>query len=343
MNVWLDTHEVPADRFAVELHGCPAEPVSTPKRAAARLAELPLGKRDAKFRRAAGRVVGSLFAKRGHLLVEAEPEGAAARVTVTAVAFGDPGAVVPAVEGIANRLRPVEVDLVGCPGERSSRRPYSADGLVFLRGLERVTSPFQTIEVAEHPAFGRVLLCNGEVQIASSDEPFYSATLAGMAVRKRTRRVLIMGGGDCGVLREVLARPWVEEVVMAEIDERVIELTARHFPEVVADAREDPRTRIVIGDAFAHIRDEGGYDAIVYDISDTPLELDSYGEVFPLVRAALAPRGRLAVQCGSGLDLDRDRLRDVLTSLEASFSKVSTKNVDIPSFVQPWVFAAARR
>ncbi|MCA8922558.1 MAG: hypothetical protein KDD82_12160 [Planctomycetes bacterium] len=259
-----------------------------------------------------------------------------------AVRCADPAAGVQSLEALAAMLRPQTVTLADAGGAPCAPVPFMPVGLLFVRHLLDAQTPFQRIQVGEHPLFGRVLFLNGETQIASSDERAYTEGFVAGALRPGLRRAMVLGGGDCGVVRELLAQG-VEKVLMIEIDEEVVRVCAEYFPDVVGETLSDPRATIRYGDAFAYLRDRGQrIDLIVYDLSDAPLTLGDYGPVLPLIKRALAPGGRVAMQCGSGMPEDRARLEVVLEGLRAEFGNCTTRDVDVPSFVQrPWVFAYA--
>ena len=132
-------------------------------------------------------------------------------------------------------------------------------------------SPFQRIEIVDTEVFGRVLLLDGHIQLSTFDERAYHELLVQLPAGQvpEVRRVLIVGGGDGGALREALRIQGVEAVTMVEIDERVMDLSARHLPELSAGAFDDPRADVVVGDAFAFVdRAVGPYDLIVVDSTD---------------------------------------------------------------------------
>jgi spermidine synthase len=340
--VWIGAQEAPADSFALELDGC-TDRLDRAKGFRKAFAWAPLTDEGLRHRELGGGAwAGSVLSQEGHLLLHCDGQ----RVTLRARAFrpGSEALVIRAVESAVLRLLPKRVRFLPADGD-AGWSDYPPFGDLFVRKTVQVRSEFQTIAVGHHPVYGKMLFLNGETQIASSDEPLYSKSLVAPAVGKRTRRVCILGGGDCGVLREVLAHPQVEEVVMVEIDQQVIEVCAQHFPQVVAGSREDPRAKIVIGDAFAYLREHGGFDLIFYDLSDAPLAPAADGtDIFDLVEGALAPKGRIAVQASSGLDLYAAELEAKRKALGKRFRKVQEEEVVIPSFLeQPWVFAFARK
>lgn len=135
-------------------------------------------------------------------------------------------------------------------------------------------SRFQRIEILESDVFGRVLLLDGHIQLSTFDEAAYHELLVQLPASAvpNVRRVLIVGGGDGGALREALRIEGVEEVTMIEIDDRVIALSREYLPSLSDGAFDDPRANVIVGDAFTFV--EGGlgdgepYDLIVVDSTD---------------------------------------------------------------------------
>lgn len=268
-------------------------------------------------------------------------DGAASRLEVE---LTDPSRGVQALEALTTLVRPTAVTLAAPGAAPSAPAPFMPQGLLFVRHVLDRQTPYQRIQVGEHPLFGRALFLNGETQISSSDERAYTQGFVAGAYRPGLRRAMVLGGGDCGVVRELLA-VGVEKVLMIEIDREVVDVCAEYFPEVVGGVLDDPRASIRYGDAFAYLRDRAeNIDLIVYDLSDAPLTFGDYGPVLPLIKKSLTPGGRVAMQCGSGLPEDRARLDVVLEGLRDAFGEVELREVDVPSFVQrPWVFAYADR
>src|SRR5262245_24789073 len=142
------------------------------------------------------------------------------------------------------------------------------------RLVHRETTPFQTIEVHDHAAFGRVLVLDGTVQVSQADEFVYHemAVHVGLLGRRRQQaRVLVVGGGDGGIVREALRHPFVERVVMVEIDRRVVEVSNR-FLGVQGDYA-DPRVTLLYDDGLAYMRAAARvgerFELIVIDATDS--------------------------------------------------------------------------
>jgi spermidine synthase len=135
-------------------------------------------------------------------------------------------------------------------------------------------SPHQSIEVHEHPRFGTVLTLDGTVQLSTADEAIYHEMAAHVPLLSRpfeTASVLIIGGGDGGLLREVLRHDFVRRAVMVELDPAVIEVSNRHIG--VEGDYGDPRVELVTDDAAnwlpeAHRRGEL-FDVVLIDATDS--------------------------------------------------------------------------
>ncbi len=174
-------------------------------------------------------------------------------------------------------------------------------GLRVRRVIAEEQTPYQHIAILETDCFGRVLVLDNVVQLSERDHMGYHEMLTHipMLVVDKPRRVLIVGGGDGGTLQQVLRYASVEEVVVCELDQRVVELSRRHLP-FLGDPWSDSRVRLVIGDAFAYLQKNSELFDII--LSDTP---DPIGmaerlfsdEFYRLMVAALAPNGAAATQC----------------------------------------------
>ena len=112
---------------------------------------------------------------------------------------------------------------------------------------EKLTG-FQKLMILDTERFGRVLVLDGIVQLTEEDEGIYHEWIAHwpiFALNRPAKHVLIIGGGDCGVAREVLRHRSVQKVTMVEIDRLVCDLTRQYMPSVCAGVYEDPRFKLI--------------------------------------------------------------------------------------------------
>ncbi|MCJ7525149.1 MAG: polyamine aminopropyltransferase [Candidatus Aminicenantes bacterium] len=138
--------------------------------------------------------------------------------------------------------------------------------------VPEIETGFQKLMILETDRFGRVLILDGIVQLTEEDEGIYHEWIAHwpiFALNRPARHVLIIGGGDCGVAREVLRHKSVQKVTMVEIDKMVCDLCREHMPSICEGVYEDPRFKLIIGDGAEVIRQmKGKCDVIVIDSTD---------------------------------------------------------------------------
>jgi spermidine synthase len=131
-------------------------------------------------------------------------------------------------------------------------------------------SKFQEIQVVESHYFGKMLILDGVVQFTEKNEFFYHEMLTHpvMFAHKNPQNVLIIGGGDGGILREVLKHKSVKKAVLVDIDKDVVEVSKKFFP-TVACSMDDPRAIILNEDGFKYIQDyKNEFDVIIVDSTD---------------------------------------------------------------------------
>ncbi|HEX5280187.1 MAG TPA: polyamine aminopropyltransferase [Micropepsaceae bacterium] len=148
-----------------------------------------------------------------------------------------------------------------------------AQSMEISRLVAGETSKFQSIAIFETVANGRVLVLDDIVQITTRDESAYAEMLTHLPLLEhgRAERVMIVGGGDLSIADEALKHRSVKEVVLVDIDGRVVELCRQHFPEINKKAFGDRRLTIEIADAFEYLgraESTARFDLIVADRPD---------------------------------------------------------------------------
>jgi spermidine synthase len=147
----------------------------------------------------------------------------------------------------------------------------SAFSLKVTARLHEERSAYQRIEVYATETFGRLMVIDGCVMLSERDNFLYHEMMAHPALFTHPwpRRVVIIGGGDCGTLREVLRHPEVEGATQVEIDERVTRLAERYFPDL-CEANVDPRAELRFEDGLAFMKnaDPGSIDVVIVDSTD---------------------------------------------------------------------------
>jgi spermidine synthase len=133
-------------------------------------------------------------------------------------------------------------------------------------------SDFQEVVVVDTQEFGRELIIDGIAQTSLFDEYVYHEMMAHvlMCTHPNPKNVLVIGGGDGGVIREVLKHPKVERAEMVEIDAMVVEVCKKFLPEIAVEMVNcNPKFHLKIGNGITHIAEaENEYDVVIIDCSD---------------------------------------------------------------------------
>lgn len=145
---------------------------------------------------------------------------------------------------------------------------------ISLRIKEKIhdeQSPFQHIEIYETETFGRLMTLDGLVMLTSRDNFIYHEMMTHPVLFTHTnpKNVIIVGGGDCGTLREVLKHRQVQKALQVELDERVTRVSEKYFPDL-CDANNDPRAAFLFQDAIQWMSEAtpNTADVIILDTTD---------------------------------------------------------------------------
>ena len=179
-------------------------------------------------------------------------------------------------------------------------------GLLVEETLFSEQSRFQKIEVIDTVGFGRVLVIDGVFMTSEYDEFLYHEMLAHPALTTAPSidRVLVIGGGDGGTVREVLRHPDVRQCVMIEIDEMVVDASKQYLPGI-GTAWDDPRLdlRFIDGIEYVKTSTDDAYDVILLDGTDPvgPGAVLFDEEFYRGCKRMLSPSGVMALQSESPL------------------------------------------
>jgi spermidine synthase len=172
--------------------------------------------------------------------------------------------------------------------------------------LHSERTQFQQVDIIDTVAFGKMLLLDGHIQLATLDEFAYHESLVQIPLLNvpHPKRALVIGGGDGGVIREIARHASIEHIDMVEIDQGVIDACRRHLPELSAGAFDDPRVHVHVRDAFPFVKqDLEPYDLIVMDSTDVYEEEDGglseqlwTAEFYQDIVRLLSPTGMVVTQ-----------------------------------------------
>jgi spermidine synthase len=200
-------------------------------------------------------------------------------------------------------------------------------------------SKYQQIKIFDTVANGRVMTLDDIVQITTRDESAYAEMLTHLPLLEhgRAKRVMIVGGGDLSIADEALKHKSVTEVVLVDIDGRVVELCRKHFGALNARAFKDKRLRIEIADAFEYLgrpAAKARFDLIVADRPD-PVGPGKalFGDTFyARVRGALRPGGFATFQTGVPF-YQPGEITEALNDLAAYFPQSGLFLTVVPTYI----------
>ncbi|MBZ1348439.1 MAG: polyamine aminopropyltransferase [Candidatus Nealsonbacteria bacterium] len=195
-------------------------------------------------------------------------------------------------------------------------------------------SSYQKIEVFDTLVFGRMLVLDRVVQLSQIDEFIYHEMLVHLAMfsHQNPKKVLIIGGGDGGALREVLKHP-IEEACVVDIDKKVIEISKKYLPFVSKGAFKNKRAKIFIEDGIKFTKKyKNFFDIIILDSTDpSGLSIGFFhGKFYQDVSRALAENGVLIIQSGCIFEQFL-RVKSIYNKLKKIFFEVKIHQACIPS------------
>ncbi len=219
---------------------------------------------------------------------------------------------------------------------RERLHPAWAQALRVDRVLYDSATDHQRLRLFENETFGRVLTLDDVVQVTTGDEFIYHEMMAHVPILAHgaARRVLIVGGGDGGLAREVLRHPGVEHVTMVEIDAGVVAFCKAFLPTVSAGAFDDPRLALVIDDGAAFVARAGdSFDVILVDSTDPvgPGEVLFTETFYGRAKRRLAPGGILVTQNGVPF-LQGAELATTMRAFRALFADATCYLATVPTY-----------
>jgi spermidine synthase len=207
--------------------------------------------------------------------------------------------------------------------------------------LHRQQTQFQDLAILQTKSWGTMMTLDGAVQLTDRDEFVYHEMMANLPLRAHgqntARDVLIIGGGDGGVLREVLKHSCVASCTLVDIDGAVIEASKKFFPHV-ASGFSDSRAKVIVGDGagFVASAQEASYDVIIVDSSDPEGPASSLfgNEFYSGVLRCLRPEGVVCSQ-GESIWLHEKLIASMAAMMRGDsvgFATVQYAMVYIPSY-----------
>ena len=208
--------------------------------------------------------------------------------------------------------------------------------------LHTEQTEFQKLDMVETEEFGNMLILDGMVMTTKKDEFVYHEMVAHVPLftHPNPENVLVVGGGDGGVIREVLKHPSVKKATLVEIDGKVIEYSKKYLPEIAGEL-ENSRVEVIVGDGFMHIAEaENEYDVIMVDSTEPvgpAVNLFTKG-FYAGIAKALKEEGLFVAQTDNPW-FKADLIRDVQRDVKEIFPIVKLYIANVPTYPSGmWTF-----
>ncbi len=214
-----------------------------------------------------------------------------------------------------------------------------AQGVRYQKVLHSEKSAFQEITVLQTEALGRLLLLDNKTMVSDHDEFIYHEVMAHIpsAVLKNHQNALVIGGGDGGVIRELVKHPEWKKIQLVEIDQRVIDVSREYFPNCTSGL-DDPRVEVHAQDGFEFLKNTTlKYDLIVVDSTDPENFAKNLftGQFYQMIQNSLTEVGIMMNQTENPL-LDEYGIGQIYQNMRQAFNQVHSFSA--PMLIYPGVF-----
>ncbi|WP_168062231.1 fused MFS/spermidine synthase [Candidatus Manganitrophus noduliformans] len=211
------------------------------------------------------------------------------------------------------------------------------------RVLYKGSTGLQEIEVYETDTFGRIMFLDGKIQVSYLDEERYHQYLVQgpLLACENPKSIYIIGGGDGGAIEEAAKHPGIERIVMAEIDQVVIDKSKEYLPEISRGAFDDKRLDLRCVDALKDLQeDKNRYDVIIVDLTEPhgPSKMLYTKEFYQLLASRLTEGGMVGVHTDN-FDLFPESYGTIYNTLKSAFgANILTAHVGMPCFGMAWSY-----
>lgn len=212
-------------------------------------------------------------------------------------------------------------------------------GFKVKKKLFETQSKYQKITVVDTEAVGRLLLLDGKTMVSDADEFVYHELMGHIPLMTvaNAKHILIIGGGDGGIVREVVKHPDIESVTLVEIDEEVVTVSKEFFPDCTSGLSH-PKVKLVMEDGAAFLKNSSQlYDVIIIDSTDPENFASTLftKEFYQTVKNKLTANGIMMAQTENPF-LDTYSIKSIYDNLRSNFKNVFS--LSAPMLIYPGVY-----
>lgn len=221
--------------------------------------------------------------------------------------------------------------------DKNSQWPGQCIGVEVEEVLLKETTKYQDLMVFQSTHWGKALVLDGVIQLTERDEMSYQEMLTHIPLCSHPdpKKVLIVGGGDGGVAREVCKHSGVEQIIQVEIDEAVPNACKRFFPSLSLSF-SDPRVTLKIEDAVEYVANcsDGEFDVVIVDSSDPDGPADKLftPEFYTHLHRILGPEGVVGAQ-GECLWIHQHIMLPLVKSSRNIFKSAEYASIQVPTYI----------
>lgn len=309
-------------------------------------------------------ITGTLLLAESHVAIHTWPERQAVTLDVYVCNFENDNRAkaIEIVERLVNAFQPQQISRQslqrGTPSKTAKSlaieylSAHTAMQTQITEVIAEVQSPFQHIEIAVSPEFGKIMRIDAAMMTSEKDEFYYHEALVHPAAitHGEPKTALIIGGGDGGSTEELLKYNSIQHITLCEIDEEVIKLSKQHLTSIHQNAFDSIKVNIIHRDGFAYIKETSEqYDLILLDLTD-PITANGSNlaqscmteSFFQSCYQRLTERGIIVLHLGSAF-YHPERCQTSLARLHTCFDHVQTFDVFIPLYGAMWGMAMAAK
>jgi spermidine synthase/S-adenosylmethionine decarboxylase proenzyme len=206
---------------------------------------------------------------------------------------------------------------------------------------------YQQIDIIENENFGKMLFLDKELQTAEKDVHIYNSNMiAPLIKRRKLGKIAILGGGDGGLLYEILKHN-PKKVTLIDIDKEVISASKKFLKSICKDAFNKPNVKIIINNSQNFLEKTHSFDAVIYDLTMHPESFTHahrtvfLNKLFLKIKNSLNKNAVISLQCCS--EYDKETIKILKRILPKYFKNLNFTKTFIPSFCGNWIFASGEK